>query len=156
MFRPEDPLDTVYHPVTYRIWPGPARPVLTSLSRKSGTVLEKTECSVFLGKYYFRACFLTSYWILVLASLVCCQHSLQSVHLYWIFFSDFLDLTSLHSWLHWSIRGLPAVQPETGELEVRTGEREKATLGLGTGQGQYPVGGEGGPAQSLLSSHRVK
>ena len=55
-------------------------------------------------------------------------------------------------------RGLPAVQPETGELRVSTveREREKATLGLGTGQGQYPVGGEGGPAQSLLSSHRVK
>ena len=38
---------------------------------------------------------------------------------------------------------------------MRTGEREKATLGLGAGQGQHPVGGEGDPAQPRVSSHQT-
>ena len=66
---------------------------------------------------------------------------LRSVWIFlWQSFSLFLSL-------HWSIRALPGVQPETGEhCEV---EREKARLGLRAGA---VSGGRGGnPAESLIT-----
>ena len=88
--------------------------------------LEKTECSVFPSKYYYRQCFLTSYWIgfyflTSYSSLRVCFHSVQFTFTSLLF----LTLFSFISWLQYlSIRALPGVQPETVEYS-RALERER-------------------------------
>ena len=132
----------------------PTSSLLQQPSRKSGTVSEKSECSVFLSKYYFRQYFLTSYWIgfYFVTSLRVCSTPSDSPLL-----DIFLTPSSLLSQSqsdstevseHCREFNLKLVSRVSSELYCEV-EREKARLGLRAGA---VSGGRGGnPAESLIT-----